>query len=164
MAACFTSVRELIALIHNRCWNIVFSVSVSFIVWTEATQPRLSVLAGGYWVSTESRFSSHNLFALVRQVMYLSFSLAISRWGRTVWGQSWCPVLALQGFVVVGAGPAGCQALFGIRISRGNWSNSALHPLLGLFLWSLRMCRLSIGCLSHFSKSWFARGPHTSLS
>ncbi len=39
------------------------------------------------------------------------------------------------------------------------WPNSALHPFLGVFLWTLRMllqisvCRLSIGCLSHFSKS-----------
>ena len=27
----------------------------------------------------------------------------------------------------------------------------------------ISVCRLSIGCLSHFSKSWVTRGPHTSL-
>ncbi len=52
---------------------------------------------------------------------------------------------------------------------RGYWPNSALHPLFGVFLWTLSIllqkskCRILIGCFSQFKKSNFIEGPHTSL-
>ncbi len=61
------------------------------------------------------------------------------------------------------------MALFWMFRRRGYWPNSALHPLFGVFLWTLSIllqkskCRVSIGCFSQFKKSNFIEGPHTSL-
>ncbi len=51
---------------------------------------------------------------------------------------------------------------------RGYWANSSLHPLFGVFLWTLSILLqkskwVSIGCFSQFKKSNFIEGPHTSL-
>ncbi len=57
------------------------------------------------------------------------------------------------------------MALFWMFRRRGYWPNSALHPLFGVFLWTLSIllqkskCRVSIGCFSQFKKSNFIEGP-----